>query len=248
MKYDLSYESSNMSSPIKKIRPGVVRVAAVEPVAPVEPVTIVDTVVNANIDGNAKELVNRGTGAGGANTNKSGKSFEQKTENETRLLQSGFVKRTIVEKSKATGNYYLEKRESETSSVVYLSQTALPLYFKTFFSIEMFREPDEAYLFQNGDRYTLKILEKKNQNVSGSVDTKLMAGNNFIREYKKCLGTAFDFDVQYAFCIGNFLKKGHVSDSKKNVILRELLKEDGITVLFGDDEDYYQHLDKWIFA
>jgi hypothetical protein len=240
-----------MSFPVKKIRPGVVRVAAVEPVAPValvEPVTVVDTITDANIDGNAKELVNRGTGAGGANTNKSGKSFEQKTENETRLLQSGFVKRTIVEKSKATGNYYLEKRESETSSVVYLSQTALPLYFKTFFSIEMFREPDEAYLFQNGDRYTLKILEKKNQNVSGSVDTKLMAGNTFILEYKECLGDAFDFDVQYAFCISDFLKKNHMRDSKKYVILRKILERQGITVIFGDDEDYYQHLDKWIFA
>ena len=233
-----------MSSPIKKIRPRVARIAAVEPVAPVEPVTVVD----ANIDENTKELVNRGTGAGGANTNKSGKSFEQKTENETRLLQSGFVKKAIIEKSKATGNYYLEKRASETSSVVYLSQTALKLYFKTFFSIEMFRQPDEAYLFQKGDRYTLKILEKKNQNTGGSVDTKLMAGHTFILEYKECLGADFDFDVQYAFCISDFLKKDYVCDSKKYVILRKILERQGIAVLFGDDEDYYQHLDKWIFA
>jgi hypothetical protein len=41
-----------MSSPVKKIRPGVVRVAAVEPVAPValvEPVTVVDAVTDAVI-------------------------------------------------------------------------------------------------------------------------------------------------------------------------------------------------------
>ena len=54
-------------------------------------------------------LVNRGTGAGGANTNKSGKTFEQKTENESRLLAAGFVKKPIVEKNKAKFNYFLER-------------------------------------------------------------------------------------------------------------------------------------------
>jgi hypothetical protein len=240
-----------MSSPIKKNRPPVARMAAVEPVAPVDPAALIAPIAPvalidvAPIDVAPKELVNRGTGAGGANTNKSGKSFEQKTENETRLLSSGFVKKIIVEKNKAKFNYYLEKRDSDTS-VIYLTQGALKLYFKTFFAMEMHRCPDEAYLFQKGEQYILKVLEKKNQNVAGSVDTKLMAGNGFIRDYKKCLGAAFE--VQYAFCISDFLKKDYISDSKKYVNLREILEEDGIAVLFGDDEDYYQHLDKWIFA
>ena len=215
----------NAQTAVKKNRPRVATAASVE----------------LNID---NTIINRGTGAGGANTNKSGKSFEQKTENETRLLQVGFVKKSIIKKSKAKCNYYLEKRESDTSSIVYLTQGALKLYFKTFFAIEMHRCPDEAYLFQKGERYTLKVLEKKNQNVPGSVDTKLMAGNGFIRDYKKCLGAAFD--IQYAFCISEFLKNDYVSDCKKSVNLREILEEDGIVVLFGDDDDYYQKLDAWI--
>jgi hypothetical protein len=194
-------------------------------------------------------LVNRGTGAGGANTNKSGKTFEQKTENESRLLAAGFIKKPIVEKNKAKFNYFLERTVSPTSSIVYLTQGALKLYFKSVFSVEMHRCPDEAYLFRQGDKYLLKILEKKNQNVAGSVDTKLMAGNGFIRDYKKCLkGVAESFDVQYAFCISDFLKQDYVSDCQKFKNLREILEEDGIAVLFGDDEDYYEHLDAWIGA
>ena len=112
----------------------------------------------------------------------------------------------------------------------------------------MHRCPDEAYLIRQGDKYLLKILEKKNQNVAGSVDTKLMAGNGFIRDYKKCLKEAAEsFDVQYAFCISDFLKQDYVSDCQKFKNLREILEEDGIAVLFGDDEDYYEHLDAWIF-
>ena len=192
-------------------------------------------------------LVNRGTGAGGANTNKSGKTFEQKTENESRLLAAGFIKKPIVEKNKAKFNYFLERTVSPTSSIVYLTQGALKLYFKSIFSVEMHRCPDEAYLFRQGDKYLLKILEKKNQNVAGSVDTKLMAGNGFIRDYKKCLkGAGKTFDVQYAFCISDFLKQDYVSDCQKFKNLREILEEDGIAVLFGDDEDYYDHLDAWI--
>lgn len=194
------------------------------------------------------EIVNQGTGAGGANTNKMGKTFEQKTENESRLLTQGFVKRPILEKNKGKFNYYLEKRESSTSAIIYLTQGALKLYFKEIFKVDMHRCPDEAYLFQRGNEYTLKILEKKCQNVPGSVDTKLLAGNGFIRDYQKCLKAVTDttFTVIYAFCISDFLKKEFILTTQKSKNLREILAEDNIAVLFGDDEDYYQQLDAWI--
>ena len=188
---------------------------------------------------------NRGTGAGGANTNKNGKTFEQKTENESRLLSSGFSRKPIPG---AGGKYayYLEKVESPTKSVVYLTQGGLKAYFKSVFNKEMFRSPDEAYLFRDGAQYTLKILEKKNQNVEGSVDTKLLAGPGFIEEYEGCLGGGFT--VKYAFCISAFLKKDYVSDSLKYKVLRTINERHGIKVLFGDDEGYYATLDAWIWG
>ena len=188
-------------------------------------------------------IINKGTGAGGANTNVTGKSFEQKTENETRLLASGFIRKPIPGYEKTIYGYYLIKETSPTESVVYLTQGGLKAYFGHFFKKELYRHPDEAYLFRNGDQYTLKILEKKNQNVSGSVDTKLLAGPGFIKVYEKELGEGFS--VKYAFCISSFMKKNYVS--KKNDSLREVNEECGIAVLFGDDPDYYETLDAWIY-
>lgn len=192
-------------------------------------------------------IINKGTGAGGANTNVTGKSFEQKTENETRLLAAGFTKKPIpgYEKNTEGSFYYLIKETSPTESVVYLTQGGLKKYFEHFFKKELCRHPDEAYLFRNGDQYTLKILEKKNQNKSGSVDTKLMTARDFIEEYEDSIEDP-NFTVHYAFCVSDFLKKDYVSDKKKWVLLRARHKKYGIAVLFGDDPDYYETLDAWI--
>ena len=198
---------------------------------------------------------NKGTGAGGANTNVNGKSFEMKTSNEPRLLESGFVRKNIpgVGDKNKTG-FYLVKEMSPTTAVVYLTQGGLKAYFKHFFGKEMCRCPDEAYLFKHGcddgASYTLKILEKKNQNTSGSVDTKLLAGKAFIDEYTYCLvgdgGTPFT--VEYAFCINEFLKKDYIADTVKSKAIRFIHKKDGISVLFGDDTDYFETLDAWLFG
>jgi len=196
---------------------------------------------------------NKGTGAGGANTNVNGKSFEMKTSNEPRLLESGFVRKNIpgVGDKNKTG-FYLVKEMSPTTAVVYLTQGGLKAYFKHFFGKEMCRCPDEAYLFKHGcddgASYTLKILEKKNQNTSGSVDTKLLAGKAFIDEYIYCLGGdgGTPFTVEYAFCINEYLKKDYIADTKKSEALRFIHKKHGISVLFGDDPDYFEKLDAWL--
>jgi hypothetical protein len=187
---------------------------------------------------------NRGTGAGGAKTNANGKSFEERTENISRLLSNGFVRRTIPGYGKTKYGFYLEKIITPTESVTYLTQGGLKAYFAHFFQKEMCRSPDEAYLFRNGDTYTLKILEKKNQNRAGSVDTKLLAAIGFIHEYEFLLGD--NFTVRYAFCISAFLKKDYIASSAKSRALRHINQTHGITVLYGNDDDYFETLDAWI--
>jgi len=189
------------------------------------------------------QVQNRGTGAGGANTNINGKSFEKNTENESRLISNGFVRKTIPGHTTKYG-FYLVKELSPTESITYLTQGGLRLYFGHFLKKEMCRSPDEAYLFRHGDKYVLKILEKKNQNTAGSVDTKLLAGKGFIDEYEYLLGE--NFSVRYAFCISAFLKNDYISDCIKSRALRHINKKYDIAVLFGDDENYYETLDAWI--
>ena len=58
----------------------------------------------------------------------------------------------------------------------------------------------DTYL--EADDYLIKILEKKEQNVEGSVIDKLLSGPSFKREYELVLGSGFE--VHYAFCVSSF--------------------------------------------
>jgi len=188
-------------------------------------------------------VVNRGTGAGGGKTNANGIPFEKRTENESRLLKKGFIRKDIPGKKNKNG-FYLVKELSPTESITYVTKSGLKAYCKHFFKKEMCREPDEAYLIKKGDDYILKVLEKKNQNTPGSVDTKLLAGGGFIDEYEFLLGE--NFKVEYAFCLSAFLQKDYTGKSKKSEALRHVLKKQGIPVLFGEDTDYFEKLDNWL--
>jgi hypothetical protein len=184
-------------------------------------------------------MANRGTGAGGANTNASGLPFEEKTASQHRLQEQGYA---MVAMQGGKFSYYMEK-----DGVVFMTKGGLKTYMKEKFGVEIFREPDEAYLIKRPARYVLKIIEKKNQNTDGSVDTKLLAGPGFLAEYAWSLKDATTrIDVEYAFCVSNFLKEKVTSEKPKWQALRDINKKYGIAVLFGDDEDYFEKLDEWL--
>lgn len=183
--------------------------------------------------------VNKGTGAGGANTNKSGLPFEEKTCNEKNLEAKGFVKQ-ILKKSRKTA-YYLENKEK---TIVFMKKKGLNYYLDKFLNKTIDKEPDEAYLLRDGDGYILKILEKKNQTVEGSVIEKLETVDFKKYHYQRCLGPTVR--VEYAFCLSKFLKEKYESGKYAN--LRDYLKEKNVEVLFGDDKNYFTKLDEWIHS
>jgi len=178
--------------------------------------------------------INKGTGAGGANTVKNGAAFETLTWNWDRLIFSGFIEE----------KYYLRKKIDNDREIIFLPQKSLPRYCNERFNVKLFRRPDEAYLFRNGNKYLLKILEKKAQNTEGSVDTKLCADEWFKEEYRECLGP--QFTVEYAFCLSSWLQKEYTSDTGKWPLMRKLHQRHGTTVLFGEDPDYFTKLAEWI--
>ena len=191
-------------------------------------------------------IVNKGTGAGGSNTNYYGKLFEEKTHNEKRLLEMGYVKNSFAKKQKKAYDYYLSKT-FEDKTVVFVLQNGLKMYMKNKYNIDLFRCPDEAYIIEyESGRKVIKILEKKEQNVEGSVETKLWSGPSLKREYELVLGE--EFEVFYGFCVSEFLKNKLVSNEKKYTILNTIFNENNITVLFGDDENYFETFDAWFFA
>jgi len=179
---------------------------------------------------------NNGTGAGGARTNAVGKSFEQLTSNEPRLIANGFVKTNMT---KGKYGYYLSK-QFDNSRIVFVSQGGLKVYLKIMYDICVFQEPDEAYIIEHsGGQIFLKILEKKAQNGPGSVDTKLKAGPTVREEYQRILGKKWI--VHYAFCINQYLQ--HQMVQPKWTIFKEIMVEQNIPLLFGDEPAYFETLD-----
>ena len=189
-------------------------------------------------------VTNKGTGAGGANTNYYGKKFEEKTNNQQRLLDSGYTKHSFTKKPKKTYDYYLSKT-FEDKTIVFVLQNGLKMYMRNKYNIDLFRCPDEAYIIEYNDgRKVIKILEKKEQKVEGSVETKLWSGPSLKREYELVLG--HDYEVFYGFCVSDFLKNKILSGDKKYTTLQTILHEQTIAVLFGDDENYFETFDMWL--
>ena len=202
-------------------------------------------ILNILEDDNIIEMdngANKGTGAGGANTNYYGKKFEEKTNNQERLLDNGYIKNSFANVKKTNG-YYLSK-SIQDKTIAFVSQNGLKMYMKEKYNKEIFRCPDEAYIIKyNIGKSVIKILEKKEQRVEGSVETKLWSGPSLKREYELVLGP--EFEVHYAFCVSDFLKKKMISNEPKYIILNTIFNENNIAVLFGDDENYFEMFDNW---
>ena len=113
-------------------------------------------------------IINKGTGAGGANTNYYGKKFEEKTDNQQRLLEEeGYIRNSFTKKPKKESDYYFSKT-FEDKTIVFVLQNGLKMYMKEKYNIVLFRCPDEAYIIEyTSGRIVIKILEKKEQNVEG---------------------------------------------------------------------------------
>ena len=192
-------------------------------------------------------IKNKGIGAGGKNTNINGLNFENKTSIETKLLENNFNKVTINKKNKY--GYYFEQIEPNTNNkIVYLTQSGFKLYFKQEFNIDVHKQPDEAFLILKNNIYNLKILEKKHQNVDGSVEDKLKTGLFNKKEYEKMLNLKNNqiFNVSYAFCVSSFLQSKFQSNNLKYNIMQEIMMEDGIKIFYGEDDNYIDLLFEWI--
>lgn len=118
------------------------------------------------------KIINKGTGAGGSKTTKNGNNFESKTDNHKLLINKyGSIK--LNKKS-----VYVEYIRAN-KKITCIKQQDFINYMKIKYNIMSYRKPDEAYIIEHDNKKILLILEKKNQNVNGSVDIKLWASPSF---------------------------------------------------------------------
>lgn len=182
-------------------------------------------------------MENRGTGAGGSNTNKNGKSYEDKVDIEQKLIDIEF----FLKIQNKNINYSSKKLYNKV--VYYFKQANLKKYLQLN-GITIYRNPDIAYLKEYNDgKKHLTIFEIKNQNGSGSVDTKLWAGIGLKEEYEICLGK--DYTIDYNFILSDYFKN-QFDISPKFKILKKILLKHNINILYGSDEDYEETMIKLI--
>ena len=87
------------------------------------------SVLNTTEENTQTLIINKGSGAGGANTNYYGKKFEEKTNNQQRLLEMGYTKHSFTKKTKKAYDYYLSK-SFEDKTIVFVLQNGLKIYMK----------------------------------------------------------------------------------------------------------------------
>lgn len=192
--------------------------------------------------------MNRGTGAGGLNTNLHGLKFERNTNVEDKLITNLYTKKRL---NKNKYGYYFVK-ELNDKKIIYVTQSGFKDYIEKHFDISIFRKPDEAYIIIDTKKHTIKIkiLEKKEQQREGSVETKLWSCLGLKREYEIVFDELTDYyndvTIEYGFCVNKFLYDKINNETKKFKIFNQICLENEIDILNGDDENYYTQLDKWI--
>lgn len=198
------------------------------------------SVLSIDTPNNGVEKCNKGVGAGGKQTNLNGKQWETDTCNVSCLKADGFIN--------ISG--YLTKN-CDSYDIIYFSQRELKRYFMDVHGIKTHRVPDEAYLIKKNDgTFVLKVLEKKFQNVDGSVMEKLVNYTMFIEEYKDMLET-LNISISYAYCLSPFFKTVLDCDNKKMkakfVTWNRCFKRDNVGIFYGGDIDYFEKLNSWIY-
>jgi hypothetical protein len=189
----------------------------------------------------SKELINKGTGAGGKNTNKNGLKFENITSIVELLIQNNFTK-IVIGKGK---NDYIYRGYINDMEITYVTKRGFSCLMQKEFLLDkknLYKEPDEAFIILRNNKYYLKIIEKKYQRVPGSAEDKIKNAI-YIRdiEYKKNLNNKFT-EVDLSYCVNKYLYKKLNCDKKKYIDLKEYLELNRVTIFCGDSKDYLKNI------
>lgn len=142
-------------------------------------------------------ITNKGHGAGGANTNLTGLSFEKESNIQFKIIDVLELSEKVLFEYKNT-HYQLHC----------LKKTTLFKYMKYIqeFDVNIHhahgcKQPDECYVEES--KKILFVIEKKNQNVSGSVCEKIQTAPFKLYHYKKCFP---NYKIHYLYCLSEWFR------------------------------------------
>lgn len=186
-----------------------------------------------------EKVKNRGTGAGGSNTNTNGKKYENET-----LLSNNFevVEKKMIKKNNKT--YYEIKFYGSDIKYIHLEQSIFNMFMEEIGeknnqikSAPGCRNPDDAYVDLENKK--IFIVEKKFQQTGGSVEEKIQTGFFKKKHYSKLYP---NFEINYMYCLSSWFK----NIDNKSVI--EALNDENIPVFFNSDKDFDKQIVKYIIG
>jgi hypothetical protein len=193
--------------------------------------------LNATTENAPPTIINKGTGAGGANTNKNGLSYEEITNLSTNYVEVGIVNNGKTKcksiKFDSYDNVYISGNKSQLHSYMnFINEKN-----NTIIPAAGCKEPDEYYIDNNTKQ--LFIIEKKNQNGNGSVDEKLQTCVFKKLHYSKLFP---NYKIHYIYCLAEWFNR----DEYKSV--RDYINDNEIPLFWGSDVDYKTKIIKYINA
>lgn len=165
-------------------------------------------------------IKNKGTGAGGSKTNKNGLPYEKLTDlNEYFTINENFNFSQII-----TFNNYDKKfiRTKQSQLFKYMDN----YIDKSINKAHGCKNPDECYIDEESK--TIFILEKKFQQVSGSVCEKIQTSDFKIWQYNR---TFPEYKIVYLYCISDWFKENCKAEL-------EYLEYKKVQVFWGNDKNY----------
>lgn len=164
---------------------------------------------------------NRGTGAGGSNTNKNGLPYEELTD-----LESEYTVISSDDKHSKNIQFSASDRIFKMTK-----QSGLFKCMNTHVNKEVAKghgckNPDECYIDEESK--TIFILEKKFQQVSGSVCEKIQTSDFKIWQYNR---TFPEYKIVYLYCISDWFKENCKAEL-------EYLEYKKVQVFWGNDKNY----------
>ena len=199
-----------------------------------------NTLDENTLDENKLKIKNRGTGAGGANTNANGKKFEKDT------ILSKFYK-TITNIKTDNGRLYdsINFIDDEfNNSFVHVEQKKFNNFMedingRNFKIIQASgcKNPDDVFVDYKNKR--IYIIEKKFQQGSGSVDEKIQTGVYKKIHYQKLYP---NFLIHYIYCLSKWFRHNSYND------VIDYLVDNDIPVFFNDTKDFDNDIVKYILT
>ena len=162
-------------------------------------------------------ISNRGTGAGGSNTNKNGLEFERNvdlkknytilsTKNKINKIKFNGTDTHFIEVPKKKLQKYMKSKNKMNTTITIAHGC---------------KEPDEAYIDEN--KKIIFIIEKKFQQVGGSVCEKLQTAV-FKREHYR--GLFPEYTIEYIYCLSDWF----IKNCKAEI---QFLNKNNFKIFFG---------------